>query len=205
MPLLVWWEKKSTWVEVTMGTGETAPMRKSRFTGQMSMSGVSWLWLPIQVWKRRKEWGHWTNAWLWWHPSCLSRVWAVLCIPEQHAVFGGWTDDGRRLLQCREGWMEAHIGDEGEEDGVRCCGDKWLCLCKRGILLLKRDLSAEHWEVWPSAGLLGDCGDFAQPGQITRMRLCFQCLVPEPYQMLCLFVPNISIVELCYVTMLDTL
>lgn len=32
-----------------MGTGETSPMRKSRFTGQMSTSGVSLLWLPIQV------------------------------------------------------------------------------------------------------------------------------------------------------------
>lgn len=201
MPRLVSWEKKSLWVEVTMGTEGTSPMRKSRFTGQMSTSGVSSLWLPIQVRKRSQTLkGGWMNAWFRRHHFCLPRVWPLLRIPEQHAVFGGRTDDSCRLLQCGEGWMEAHIGAEGEENGVRCCSDKRVCLCERGIFLLKRDLSAEHWEVWPSAGLLGDRGDFAQPDQITRMCLRFQCLVPKPYKTLFFFVPNRSIV----VTMWDT-
>lgn len=85
----------------------------------------------------------------------------MFCVSGQHAVFGGRTDDDRRLLQHRAGRMEANIGDEGEEDGVWRCGDKRLYLCNRRILLLKRDLSAEHREIRPSAGLLGDCWDSA--------------------------------------------
>lgn len=76
--------------------------------------------------------------------SSVFRVRAVLCVSGQHAVFGGWTDDYRRLLQHRERRMEADICDEGEEDGVWGCHNKWLYLRYRRILLLERDLSAEH-------------------------------------------------------------
>lgn len=156
--------------------------------------------------KRRREWNkNNTNTVFWFEILCFFRVWAVLCVSGQHAVFGGWTDDCCRLLQHREGGMEAGISDEGEEDGVWGWGDKWLYLCNWGILLLKRDLSAEHWEVQPSAGHLGDCGDSAQSGQITWMCLCFQCLVLNPYHKCCHFVPNGSIVELCTVIVSDIL
>lgn len=68
----------------------------------------------------------------------------MFCVAGQHALFGGWTDDCRGLLQHREGQMEADISDEGKEDGVWGRGDKWLYLCNGGLLVLKRDLSAEH-------------------------------------------------------------
>lgn len=124
--------------------------------------------------------------------SSVFRVRAVFCVSQQQTVFGRWTDDYRRLLWHRERRVEANVCDEGEEDGVWGCGNKWMYLCNRRILLLKRDLPAEHWEVWPWAGLMGDSGDSSQPCQITWMCLCSQCLVSNPYHMFiyCLFVPN---------------
>lgn len=155
------------------------------------MSGVSLQSLPIQVWEKKEVIGI-NSCWLlYFHmKSSVFRIRAVLCFSGQHAVFGGWTDDHRRLLQHRERRMETNISNEGEEDGVWSCGYKWLYLCNRGLLILKRDLSAEHWEIRPSAGLLGDCGDSAQPGQITWMYLCFQHLVSNLYHKCCHFVPK---------------
>lgn len=43
-----------------MGTGATSPMRKFRSTGQMSTSGVSSLWRPIQV-RKTSETVKWMN------------------------------------------------------------------------------------------------------------------------------------------------
>ena len=83
----------------------------------------------------------------------------MLCGSQQQAVFGGRTDDERRLLRPWERRVEANISDEGEEDGVRDRSNKWMYLCNRGILLLKGDLSAEHREVRPWAGHMGDSGD----------------------------------------------
>lgn len=116
----------------------------------------------------------------------------MLCLAAQHAVFGGWTDDCCRLLQRRQGRMEANISDEGEEDGVWSSGDKWLYLRNRGILLLKRDISAERGKVRPSAGLLGDRRDSSQSGQITWMCLRFQCLVLSPYHKGPHYVPKLT-------------
>lgn len=76
--------------------------------------------------------------------SFVFRVRVVFCVSGQQAVFGGRTDNYRGLLRRRERRMETNISDEGEEDGVWGRGDKWLYLCNRGILLFKRDLSAEH-------------------------------------------------------------
>ncbi len=128
--------------------------------------------------------------------SSAFRIRAVFCVSGQHAVLGGWADDHCRLLQHRQRRMETDISDEGEEDGVWGCGNKWLYLCNWGILLLERDVSAEHWEIRPSAGLLGDCWDSAQSGQITWMCLCFQCLVLNRYHKCCHSVPNGSISDL---------
>lgn len=174
-------------------------MRKSRSTGRTPTSGASSQWLPTQVRDKEEETGKricWMSCFMIWNPLFF-RVWAVLSFSGQHAVFSGRTDDHRRLLQHGERRMEANISNEGEEDGVRGCGDKRLHLCNRRIFLLKGDLPAEHWEIRPSAGLLGDCGDSAQPGQIPRMCLCFYCLVS--YHECCHYVPNRSTGELCSV------
>lgn len=68
----------------------------------------------------------------------------MFCFSGQHAVFSRRTNDHRRLLQYGERRMEAGISDEGEEDGVRGCGDKRLYLRNWRIFLLKGDLPAEH-------------------------------------------------------------
>lgn len=164
-----------------MGTEEAALMRKSRCTGQMSTSGASLQKVPIQV---RKTKFNSCNKKKHWHVSCgflnlicAFRVWALLRVFKQQTVPGWWTDDCGRLLPPRGRRVEACILDEGEEDGVWCCGDKWLYLCDGGIFLLKRDLSAKHWKIRPRAGLLGDCRDSSQPSQIPRMCLCLCRLV----------------------------
>lgn len=81
--------------------------------------------------------------------SLLQRIWIVLSSVWKQALLGWWTNYNHRVLWPGTKWVERDGAHDGEEDGVRGCHHEWVHLRHRRVLLLKGDVSPEHWEIRP--------------------------------------------------------